>query len=146
MNSLRTATLPAVGLLAAIALTGCSLLSPSTPSEPDPVETTQAPSITADDLSDTSWEGTDSEGTDTAFILHASGSTAVTFSGNDYDDPGDTWKLDGSTLTIVIRNVEKVGDATYTGTVADPAGPIDLTLTFSDVDETRTLTITQTAG
>jgi hypothetical protein len=145
MKILRTATLPAVGLLAAIALTGCSLLSPTTPTEPTPVETTQAPSVTAADLNDTSWGGTDSEGTETTFTLHASGSTAVSFSGNEYDDPGDTWKLDGSTLTIVIRNVENVGDATYTGDVTDAAGPIDLTLTFSDVDESRTITITKTS-
>ena len=66
----------------------------------------------------------------------------------EYYDSGawrGTWKLDGSTLTIVIRNVENVGDATYTGDVTDAAGPIDLTLTFSDVDETRTITITKTS-
>jgi hypothetical protein len=146
MKTLRTASLPAIGLLAAIALTGCSLLSPSTPTQPDPVETTQAPAFTADDLNDTSWAGTDSEGTDTTFTFHAGGATAVSFSGNDYDDPGDTWALEGTTLTITIYNVDKKGDATYTGTVTDPAGPIDLSLSFSDVDETRTLTITKAAS
>jgi len=142
MKTLHKTTLPAVGLLAAIALSGCSLLNPSTPTQPTSAPTQEAPSVTAEDLNDTSWEGTDSEGTDTTFTFHAGGSTAVSFSGNEYDDPGDTWALDGSTLTITIYNVENVGDATYTGEVTDPAGPIDLTLTFSDVDESRTLTIT----
>jgi hypothetical protein len=96
-----------------------------------------------EDLNDTDWAGTDSEGTDTTFSFHEGGSTAVSFSGNEYDDPGDTWELDGSTLTITIYNVEGVGDATYTGEVTDPAGPIDLDLSFTDVTETRTLTITK---
>ena len=39
--------------------------------------------------------------------------------------------------------MEGVGDATYVGDVTDPAGPIDLALTFTDVTETRTLTITK---
>ena len=140
MKTLHKATLPALGLLAGLALAGCSLI-PQTP--PPETPTPETPSVTAEDLNDTSWAGTDSEGTDTTFTLHASGSTAVSFSGNPYDDPGDTWKLDGNTLTIVIYNVENVGDATYVGEVTDADGPIDLDLTFSDVTETRTLTITK---
>ena len=143
MKTLHKASLPALGLLAAIALTGCSLLSPAAPTEPDPVETTAAPTVTTEELNDTSWNGTDSKGTVTTFTFHEGGSTAVSFSGNPYDDPGDTWALDGSTLTITIYNVEGVGDATYVGDVTDAAGPIDLALTFSDVEETRTLTITK---
>ncbi len=142
MNTLRKASLPALGLLAAFVLAGCSLLSPQTPvvptTDPEPV-----PSITVEDLNDTSWAGTDSEGTDTTFTFHTGGSTAVSFSGNAYDDPGDTWALDGSTLTVTIYNVEGVGDATYVGDVTDAAGPIDLGLTFTDVTETRTITITK---
>ncbi|MCU1416482.1 MAG: hypothetical protein JWP32_656 [Schumannella sp.] len=143
MKTLHKASLSALGLLAAVALTGCSLLSPSTPTDPSTAPTPDAPSVTVEDLNDTSWAGTDSEGTDTTFTFHTGGSTAVSFSGNPYDDPGDTWALEGSTLTITIYNVEGVGDATYVGDVTDPAGPIDLALTFSDVEETRTLTITK---
>ena len=143
MKTLHKASVPVLGILAAFALAGCSLLSPSTPTTPDTPATPDAPSVTVEDLNDTSWAGTDSEGTDTTFTFHEGGSTAVSFSGNEYDDPGDTWALDGSTLTITIYNVEGVGDATYTGEVTDPAGPIDLDLSFTDVTETRTLTITK---
>jgi hypothetical protein len=143
MKTLHKASLPALGLLAALALAGCSLLSPQTPTTPETPDTPDVPSVTVEDLNDTSWAGTDSEGTDTTFTFHTGGSTAVSFSGNPYDDPGDTWALTGSTLTITIYNVENVGDATYTGEVTDPAGPIDLALTFSDVTETRTRTITK---
>ena len=142
MNTLHKASLPALGLLAAFVLAGCSLLAPQTPVEPTtpPVD---EETVSVEDLNDTNWAGTDSEGTDTTFNFHEGGSTAVSFSGNEYDDPGDTWALDGNTLTITIYNVEGVGDATYVGDVADPAGPIDLDLTFSDVTESRTLTITK---
>jgi hypothetical protein len=141
MKTLHKASLPALGLLAAFVLAGCSLLSPQTPTTPVVTDEPDVPSVTVEDLNDTSWAGTDSEGTDTTFTFHEGGSTAVSFSGNSYDDPGDTWALDGSTLTITIYNVEGVGDATYVGDVTDPAGPIDLDLTFSDVTETRTLSI-----
>jgi len=143
MNTLHKASLPALGLLAAFVLTGCSLLSPTQPTTPDEPTTPDAPAVSVEDLNDTSWAGTDSEATETTFTFHDGGSTAVSFSGNEYDDPGDTWELDGSTLTITIYNVEGVGDATYIGEVTDPAGPIDLDLSFTDVTDTRTLTITK---
>jgi hypothetical protein len=141
MKTLHKASLPVLGVLAAFTLAGCSLLSPSQPTTPDTPDTPDVPAVTVEDLNDTSWAGTDSEGTDTTFTFHEGGSTAVSFSGNPYDDPGDTWELDGTTLTITIYNVEGVGDATYVGEVTDPAGPIDLDLSFTDVTETRTLSI-----
>lgn len=143
MTTSRTLTVSALSLLAAATLAGCSLLAPQTPNTPDAPETPEAPAVSVEDLNDTDWAGTDSEGTETTFTFHEGGSTAVSFSGNQYDDPGDTWELDGSTLTITIYNVESVGDATYVGEVTDAAGPIDLELSFSDVTETRTLTITK---
>lgn len=143
MNTLHKASLPVLGVLAAFTLAGCSLLSPSQPTTPDSPDTPDVPAVTVEDLNDTSWAGTDSEGTDTTFTFHEGGSTAVSFSGNEYDDPGDTWELDGTTLTITIYNVEGVGDATYVGDVTDAAGPIDLDLSFTDVTETRTLSITK---
>ncbi len=142
MNTLHKASLPALGLVAAFVLAGCSLLSPPPAPQPTTPPVDEA-TVTVEDLNDTNWAGTDSEGTDTTFSFHEGGSTAVSFSGNEYDDPGDTWALDGNTLTITIYNVEGVGDATYVGDVTDPAGPIDLDLTFTDVTETRTLTITK---
>jgi hypothetical protein len=143
MTTSRTVALPLLGFLAAATLAGCSLLTPQTPTTPETPDTPDTPSVTVEDLNDTSWAGTDSEGTETTFTFHEGGSTAVSFSGNEYDDPGDTWALEGSTLTITIYNVEGVGDATYTGEVTDAAGPIDLDLSFTDVTDTRTLTITK---
>jgi hypothetical protein len=143
MKTLHKASLPVLGVLAAFTLAGCSLLSPSQPTTPDAPDTPDVPAVTVEDLNDTSWAGTDSEGTDTTFTFHEGGSTAVSFSGNEYDDPGDTWELDGTTLTVTIYNVEGVGDATYVGDVTDAAGPIDLDLSFTDVTETRTLSITK---
>ncbi len=145
MNSLHRLSLPVIGVLAAVVLSGCSLISPPT-TPVDPGTSTEAPAtptVTEADLADTTWTGTDSEGTDTIFTFHDGGSTAVSFSGNAYDDPGDTWALDGSTLTITIYNVEGVGDATYVGDVTDAAGPIDLDLSFTLDDSTRTLTLTK---
>lgn len=143
MTTLHKVTVPVLGLLAAMTLAGCSLLSPAQPTTPETPEEPSTPAVSVEDLNDTSWAGTDSEGTETTFTLHSGGSTAVSFSGNEYDDPGDTWELAGTTLTITIYNVEGVGDAIYTGNVSDAAGPIDLNVSFTDVTDTRTLTITK---
>jgi hypothetical protein len=148
MNTLHKASLPAVGLLAAVILSGCSLLSPQQPTTPDTPDTPDVPAISVEDFNDTSWAGTDSHGADTTFTFHTGGSTAVSFSGGGCDgapcdDPGDTWEIDGSTLTITIYNNADFGDAIYVGEVTDPAGPIDLALSFTEATETRTLTITK---
>jgi len=143
MNTLRTATLPALGLLAVLALSGCSLLSPAEPEAPETPVAPVAPAISAEDFNETTWTGIDSAEMDTAFLFNTDGSVDATFYGKTYEDPGDTWTVEGSTLTITIYNVSGRGDATYTGDVTDTAGPITLGLSFSDVDETRTLTITK---
>lgn len=140
MKTLHKVSLPALGVLAAFVLAGCSLLSPAAPVQPTTPPVDEV-TVSVEELNNTDWAGTDSEGTDTTFSFHEGGATAVSFSGNEYDDPGDTWALSGSTLTITIYNVEGVGDATYIGTVVDAAGPIDLNLSFSDTTEARTLTI-----
>jgi hypothetical protein len=150
MNTLRKASLSALGLLAAFVLAGCSLLTPTTPVDPVPSQTPVV-TIPLEDFNDTTWAGADSEGLDTVFVLHAGGTTGVTYGGGTpYDDPADAWVLEGSTLTITIHNVAlpnsvSGGVATYVGEVTDSAGPIDLALTFSNVTQTRTLTITKGA-
>jgi hypothetical protein len=135
----RNAVLPALGLIAVVMLTGCSAGPPPTSSE----ETEPPTGISAQDLDETTWTGVDSGNLETTFTLHSGSTVAVTYNGNAYEIPGDTWNLDGDTLTITIYNVESLGDATYVGDVTDAAGPIDLAVTFSDVTETRTLTITK---
>jgi len=141
----RRAALPVAGILAAFALGGCSLLSPA--AAPVTAPTTQAPvlpTVTADEFADTTWSGTDSGQIPTTFTLHKAGSTAVVFgSSPPYDDPADTWTLDGNTLTVTIHNITDEGDATYTGQVTKADGPIDLAVTFTLDENPRTLTITK---
>lgn len=144
MITVRSAKLPLLGVLVALALTGCSLL-PSAPATPEtPVsEAPAAPAFTSADLEDTTWSGTDSAGTEISFLLNADGHTSVTYSGTPFDDAADTWTLTDSTLEISIKNIKDFGDATYTGEVVDPDSPVDLTVTFTQSDETRTVTITR---
>lgn len=143
MKTLHRAALPVVGIFAIFALSSCSLISPAPAETTASSETPAAPAVTVDDLNDTTWTGTDSAGTATTFTFHKGGSTAVTFGGNSFDDPADTWSLDGDNLEISIKNVAEVGDATYVGNVTDPAGPIDLDLTFTLDDSARTITLTR---
>jgi hypothetical protein len=142
----RRATIPVAGLLVAFALAGCSLL-PAAVTPESPI--TQAPvvaTIKAADLADTTWTGIDSAKIPTTFLFHADGSTAVKFGSKSYDDPGDTWAIDGNLLTVTIYNIQNEGDATYTGTLATAAGPVDLAIGFTLDDKARTLTVSKAGG
>src|ERR1700712_778015 len=142
----RRAALPVLGLAVAASLAGCSLLSPSAaPSTGAQTQAPAGPAVTATDLADTTWTGTDSAKIPTTFTFHANGSTAVTFGDKDYDDPSDTWAVDGSVLTITIYNIQGEGDATYTGPLASATAPANLAITFTLDANPRTLTITKSA-
>lgn len=143
--SVRTLSLPILGLLTVVTLSGCSLLSPAPAAAPTaPIASdSSAPAAASADLADTTWSGTDSADLPTTFVLHEDGSTDITYGANSYTDKGDTWALDGDTLTITIHNVESRGDASYVGKVVSAKDPIDLAVSFTAAEEKRTLTITQ---
>jgi hypothetical protein len=143
---MRLTTLSVAGLLAAFALGGCSLLPSTETPQIAPTQATVVATVKADELADTTWSGTDSAQIPTTFTLHKTGSTAVTFgSSPPYDDPADTWTLDGNTLTVTINNITGEGDASYTGQVTSADGPIDLAVTFTLDATPRTLTVTKAA-
>src|SRR3954467_3076044 len=119
----RRAALPVAGILAAFALAGCSLLPSATPALTPASQAPITSTIKASELADTTWTGVDSAKIPTTFVFHADGSTAVKFGSKSYDDPGDTWAIDGNVLTVKIYNIQNEGDATYSGTLADAAGP-----------------------
>lgn len=93
---------------------------------------------TGTDLTGTSWSGTDSDGDTWAFDFQGDGTVGLTYNGNSYDDPADTWAVSGSTLTI--HTAFDDGDVDMTGNV-DGSDSIDLDGSYPG--GTFTLTITQ---
>jgi len=107
MTITRRLAVPALAAVVLLSLTGCfgNLLGGGS-------------STTGVQLAGTSWSGTDSDGDATTFDFDADGTVGVTYNENSYDDPGDTWSLSGSTVTISVFINADTGTAVYTGDVA----------------------------
>jgi hypothetical protein len=90
-----------------------------------------------DVLTGTSWSGVDSDGDAWGFDFQSDGTIGLTYNGDSYDDPTDTWSLNGDTLNIHVAFDD--GDVDLTGPVAE--GSIDLDGSYTG--GTFTLTITE---
>jgi hypothetical protein len=109
-----------------IGLAGCS--SPQdpapVPSESTAVESTSVTSI--DELSGTTWSGTDSDGDEITIVFNASGTPSIGTGGPIAQEPGDTWAVEGDTLTIVAFFGAPNGTVTYIGQLSDDGSiPLD---------------------
>lgn len=130
MNIRRTLASAAAVALVLTALTACLGL-PGLPGLPGAGGgTTQA------DLDGTAWGGTDSDGDVWGVVFQSDGTIGLTYNGNEYDDPTDTWVLDGSDLTISVAFND--GDVTMVGDY-DGGDSIDLDASFTGGDFTLTL-------
>jgi|GEM_PF-915384 hypothetical protein len=67
-----------------------------------------------EELVNTTWSGTDSDGDDWGFEFQSDGTVGLTFNGSSYDDDTDTWGLSGTTLRIHTVFVD--GDYDFEGT------------------------------
>ena len=135
MKTNRIARVTAVTVALIFALSGCSLLGggTSSPGTTDPAETV--------DLNDTYWSGTDSVGDFTRFLFQSDGTVGVTYNENEYDDPGDTWSIDGTKVTVIVFINADVGSATYVGSVNGDT--MDLSATQELNDDSWTVTLTK---
>ncbi|MCU1534958.1 MAG: hypothetical protein JWR53_1439 [Glaciihabitans sp.] len=140
MNLRRALVAPAVALLLVASLAACSAApaspsgapsAPSAPSTPPPVLA----------LAGTTWSGTDSLGDDTTFMFHPTGSIGVAFGSNRYDDPLDTWTLNGTALAIDVYIDKTRGIAHYTATVAAGASALALSAAYQGSGTTFTLNL-----
>jgi hypothetical protein len=94
-------------------------------------------SDTPTQLRNVEWSGTDSDGYDTGFVLNDDGGVEFSFEGETYLDSADSWKLDGSRLTIRIKYPDD--DAFYEGDYVAGRGSIDLSGTRADTGWTLTV-------
>jgi hypothetical protein len=123
----RTAVISAALLFA---LSGCSLLGIG-----------GGNTSTGDvNLVDTSWSGTDSDGDATTFVFQGDGTVAVTYNDSSYDDPTDTWSIDGTAVTITVFLDDTRGNAIYTGGVNGTTMQLSATEELGDGSWTVTLT------
>lgn len=90
---------------------------------------------TDSELTGTTWSGVDSDGDAWGFEFQSDGTVGLTYNGDSYDDPSDTWNVDGGTLTI--HTAFDDGDVDLTG----PVGDTTIDLDGSYTGGTFTLTI-----
>ena len=131
MRITRTLAPAATAALLALTLTGCfgNLLGGG-----------GGGTTTAVDLTGTTWSGVDSDGDATAFEFEADGTVGVTFEGETFDDPSDTWSQSGNAVTVSVFFNETIGTAVYTGDIAGES--INLTAVGED-GSSWTLALTQ---
>src|SRR5690606_33222487 len=79
---------------------------------------------------DTTWAGTDSDGDSWEMTFQADNTIGLVFQGESFDDPADTYTLNGSDLRITISGFSQ-GDAEFRGQYVDNSTPIELDGTLS---------------
>jgi len=159
MNLSRIAGATALGAAAILTLAGCiQLPSPQSPTTTTPTTTepgTSSPATSepaadpADALVDTQWSGTAQGGNsaiDVTFTFQEDGTLYITaWSGQTdtpYDDPTDTWSLNGQTLELTLSNIQEIERIDLTGTYTG-ASPIQMTGTDGVGGSGYTMTLTQ---
>ena len=160
MNLPRIAGAAALGAAAILTLAGCIQL-PSLPQAPatsepgtttDPgttPETSEPAADPGDALVDTQWSGTASgpdSAIDVVFTFEADGTLYITeWSGQEdtpFDDPTDTWSMEGSTIELTLSNIQEIERIDFTGTYSG-SSPIELTGTDGVGTSGYTMTLTQ---
>ncbi len=126
----RVARVTAISAALLFALSGCSLLGNS------------GGNTSADDVNlvDTSWSGTDSDGDATTFVFQSDGTVAVTYNDSSYDDPSDTWSVDGTAVTVTVFLDADRGNALYTGGIVGTEMQLSASEQLGDGSWTITLT------
>ncbi|WP_413316320.1 hypothetical protein AA0Z99_07135 [Agrococcus sp. 1P02AA] len=154
MKKTRILALPAVAAVSLLALTGCFQAppiggtTPDTSTEDSGTETeegteTQAPDDGASvDLTDTAWSGTDSAGNTMDLVLEADGTVLLNdWNEQNWDEPSDTWVVDGDQITIFISGIQDIQSLEYTGTAE--LGTMNLSGVDGNGDEGYDLTLEQ---
>lgn len=160
MNLPRIAGAAALGAAAILTLAGCIQLPsiPQAPASSSPTTTTEPGTTTpssepapdpADALVDTQWSGTASgpaSTIDVVFTFEADGTLYITEwsgeSGVPFDDPSDTWSMNGSTLELTLSNIQEIERIDFSGTYSG-ASPIEMTGTDGVGASGYTMTLTQ---
>lgn len=160
MKKTRILALPAVAAVSLLALTGCFQLPPvggtttdtsteDTGSEDTGSEGTdsgaesEAPEEGASvELAGTAWSGSDSAGNAMDLVLEEDGTVLLNdWNGENWDEPSDTWVVEGDQITMFISGIREIQSLEYTGTAA--LDTMSLTGVDGNGDSGYDLTLTQ---
>jgi hypothetical protein len=133
----RTAAAVPLAIVSLFTLTSCFLT-------PTPAPTaTPTPSSSGDgqELVDTTWIGTDSEGDDWSYTFQEDGTVAVSLNGDANDDRRDVWTVSGTEIVISVNGGDQFGEIIHTGEYTGPDEPMDLNVRTTVGERTWTITI-----
>ena len=135
MTTRRTLSIGAAAIFLLGALTACFPPLPGTPGNPG--NPGGEPGTETATLSGT-WSGTDSDTDEWVLEFQADHTIGVSFNGDGpSDQPGDTWSLSGTDLTLTVTGFEN-GNITCDGTF-DGGDAIPLTCSYAGRPFTLTL-------
>ena len=134
-------------LTTTLALSGCAFLEPQPTPTPTPRPTvvidTSTYIGTVVPPAGTVWSGTDTGGDLTTFTLHKDGSVAVGYGDQNYDYPGDTWRVDHGVLKVEVYLNDTDGLAEYVGTYDPDTQTITASMRTTTTAKELAVTLTQ---
>jgi hypothetical protein len=135
---LRTAAAVPLAGASLLLLTSCFLTpTPAPNATPTPTATTSG---NGQELIDTTWSGTDSDGDDWVFEFQEDGTVAVDLNGSANDDDRDIWTVSGTEIVISVTGGDRFGEIIHTGEYSGLEEPMELDVRTS-VGESWTLTL-----
>ena len=136
---LRTAAAVPLALASLFTLTSC-FLTPTPAPNPTPTPTA-TPAGEGEELIDTTWTGTDSEGDDWSYTFEDGGTVDITLNDMSYDDVSDVWTVSDTEIVINVNGGDEFGDIIHTGEYAGLDEPIELDVRTTVGERTWTITI-----
>jgi hypothetical protein len=134
---LRTAAAVPLAVAWLFLLTACFL----TPTPAPNATPTPTVSGSGQELIDTTWAGTDSEGDEWSYTFQEDGTVAVVLNGESYDDAGDVWTVSGTEIVISVNGGDQFGEIIHTGVYAGLDAPIELNVRTTVGERTWTISI-----
>lgn len=133
----------AISVIGITLLAGCAQGSTAPMASPAPPSSTPlAPQALAEQpLLDSRWTGVDSAGDTTAFTLQSDHTVGVTYNGQSWDDPNDTWSLEDGVLTITVHIDPTHGQLRYTAPYTEGSETLDATATATVSGRTLTVSL-----
>jgi hypothetical protein len=97
------------------------------------------------ELIDTTWTGTDSEGDDWSYTFEEDGTVAVVLNDQSHDDDADVWEVSGSEIVISVSGGDDFGDIIHTGEYAGLDEPMELSVRTTVGERSWTISLERQA-
>ena len=137
----RTAAAVPLAVAVLFMLTSCFLTPTPVPND------TPTPTATGvgQELIDTTWTGTDSEGDDWTYTFQEDGTVRISLNDQTFDDDSDVWSVSETEIVISVNGGDEFGDIIHTGEYLGLDEPMALNVRTTVGERTWTIEIERQA-